>query len=61
MAYCYTAWASFMLGFPDRALRDSETAMKLAKAVAHPLTLTQATCFAALVRRTVESKRRFAA
>lgn len=51
IAYCYTAWASWFLGYPQRALEDSQKAMDLATAVAHPLTLTQAMCFGAQVRR----------
>ncbi len=51
MAYAYCAWANWFLGYPDQSLRDVETAIGIAREVAHPLTLVQALSFGALVAR----------
>ena len=51
MTHCYRAWGHWFLGWPDAALADSSRAGELAERVGHPLTLMQALCFRALVRR----------
>jgi class 3 adenylate cyclase/tetratricopeptide (TPR) repeat protein len=51
VTHLYRAWAHLFMGRVDSAVADCETAVELAHAVSHPLTLTQALIFAALTRR----------
>ncbi|MDF2696257.1 MAG: hypothetical protein K0S65_4640 [Labilithrix sp.] len=51
VTHCFRAWAHVYLGNLDRAVTEVETAMALAREIAHPLPMTQATSYAALVRR----------
>lgn len=51
MTYCYAAWASWLHGFPDRAIEIALAGIELAKQVQHPLTLTQCLGFAAMIHR----------
>ena len=46
----YAGWALWSLGFPDRAVARFDTALALAKKLAHPHTLAMALCFAAGMR-----------
>ena len=46
----YLAWALWMLGYPDQALRWVNDMIELARRLAHPLSLAFALCYAALVR-----------
>jgi tetratricopeptide (TPR) repeat protein len=45
----YPPRISWMLGYPDRSLAELRAAVRSAETLGHPLTLTQALCFAALV------------
>jgi serine/threonine protein kinase/predicted ATPase len=45
----YTAWSAWYLGFPDEALRRAEQAVELARTLQHPLTITIALTYLALV------------
>jgi adenylate cyclase len=45
----WPALISWMLGYPDRSLDELRAAAGSAEALAHPLTLTQTLCWAALV------------
>jgi len=45
----HAAWALWLLGYPDRALRSSGDALTLARTLAHPYTLAHALYFAAWV------------
>ena len=41
----YSAWALWLLGYPDQALKRSQEAATLAQELAHPLTLSVAQMF----------------
>lgn len=47
----YAAWAFWMRGFPERARRESEAAVALGRALAHPFSLAFALAFAAFVHQ----------
>jgi class 3 adenylate cyclase len=51
MSYCYRSWANWFSGNVDTCVGDVENAVKLARPVAHPLTLTQALSFGSLIHR----------
>jgi predicted ATPase len=46
----YLAWSSWMVGYPDQALRHVLEMVELADRLAHPMTIAYALCFAALIR-----------
>src|SRR5439155_7709040 len=39
---CHAAWSLWMLGYPDQALQHSQEALRLARALSHPVTLAHA-------------------
>ena len=43
----YKSWVSWMLGFPEQALRESERAIALARSLDHPFSIALALSFAA--------------
>jgi len=45
----YTAWNSWILGYPDRALNISHKALTLARKLSHPLSLVFALSYAAIL------------
>ncbi len=45
----YAAWAHWLLGFPERARRESEAAIALARELSHPFSLAFALAFGAFV------------
>lgn len=47
----YAAWAHWMLGFPEKAKRESEAAVALARELSHPFSLAFALCFGAFVHQ----------
>jgi predicted ATPase len=47
----YAAWAFWMLGFPDRAQRESAAAIALGRKLAHPFSLAFALAFGAFVHQ----------
>jgi predicted ATPase/DNA-binding winged helix-turn-helix (wHTH) protein len=47
----FAAWASWLLGYPARALGEIERALMLAHELGHPLSLAHALSFAAIVHR----------
>jgi class 3 adenylate cyclase/predicted ATPase len=47
----FAAWASWLLGYPDRALRHSEEMLALARDVGHPYSLAWAFSFSAWVHQ----------
>lgn len=45
-AHCYLSWSQWCLGFPDRALREAEDALKAARELDYPYALALALNFA---------------
>jgi tetratricopeptide (TPR) repeat protein len=50
-SHLHAAWASWMLGYPDQALRHAETAVALAQEARHPNSLAMAYAFSASVHQ----------
>jgi serine/threonine protein kinase/predicted ATPase len=46
----YAAWAIWLLGYPDRALRKAFDAVTLAEKLAHPVSIAFAKCYSAVLR-----------